>query len=135
MRAALRVLALSASLAALLVIGGGHWAVLQTAAWARMIVAYTQDCGSLRQGVAETFDGVHPCELCRQISAGIQKEKHDDRQRTGQDERLGKISFTAVLTVSFSTPFLPLGVQMAATATPTSGRLADAPPVPPPRAA
>ena len=66
---------LLASFAALVVIGGGHWAALQTVAWAQMIVDYTRDSGSLRQGVAQTFDGEHPCELCRQISAGIQKEK------------------------------------------------------------
>ena len=135
MRASLRLLAFSASLAALTVIGGGHWAVLQTVAWAQMIVDYTHDSGSLRQAVVQTFDGAHPCELCRQISAGIEKEKHDDRQKSRQDERLSKTTLTAVLPAHFSARFVPPEVQLAVSPASPDGRLADAPPVPPPRVA
>ena len=133
MRACLRNLAFLASFAALIVIGGGHWAVLQTVAWTQMIVDYTRDSGSLRQGVTQTFDGAHPCKLCRQINAGIQKEKRDDRQQTRQNERAGKISLNAVLPTEFSAPFSSHGERLAPLELSFAGRLADAPPVPPPR--
>ncbi len=133
MRVTLRILAVSANLAALLVIGGGHWAALQTVAWAQMIVDYTQDSGSLRQSIVQTFDGEHPCELCRQISAGIQKEQRQDRQQTRQDERLGKVTLLAVRpTMCHAAPAQPECHQSLHAAEP-DGRLADAPPVPPPR--
>ena len=133
MRAALRVLALSSTLAAFVVIGGGHWAVFQTVAWTRMVVDYTRDSGSLRQGLANTFDGAHPCELCRKISAGVEKERRDDRQKPSKDDLLGKAKLTAVLPIAFSAPFAQDSVQVAMLADFSAGRMADAPPVPPPR--
>lgn len=121
------------SLAALLAIGGGHWAVLQTVAWARMIVDYTHDSGSLRQGVAETFDGAHPCELCRKISSGIVRETREQRQKPRAEDRLGKIVLTAVLPTVFSAPPARPEMRLAGEVVSLCGRLADAPPVPPPR--
>jgi len=62
---------------ALFAMAGGHWAVLQTVAWAGMVVEYSQKAG-LHQGVAETFDGEHPCPMCRHIAKSrTQEEKHD----------------------------------------------------------
>ena len=133
MRSALRILAFSASLAALIVIGGGHWAALQTAAWARMVVTYTHDSGSLRLGLAHTFDGAHPCKLCRQISNGIEKEQRDERQKPGQGERAGKVSLLTVLPTAFFAPFVPRGKTLACPTSSLGGCAADAPPVPPPR--
>ena len=50
--------------AALVVSIGLHWAVLQSAAWVGMAVAYTVEKGSLSEGLSDTFDGDHPCPLC-----------------------------------------------------------------------
>ena len=42
--------------------------MLQSVAWARMLRDYSQQPGgNLRTAVVQTFDGQHPCELCRDI--------------------------------------------------------------------
>ena len=53
---------------------GGHWAVLQTVAWAKMLVDYSQQ-DSLSVAVAKTFDGEHPCQLCHTVKEGRQEEQ------------------------------------------------------------
>ncbi len=135
MRAALRTLGLTCCLAAFVVIGGGHWAVLQSVAWAQMLVDYTHGTGSLRQGIVKTFDGAHPCELCQKISAGIERESRDARQKPFGDELLRKLKLTAVLPTTIFAPLAREGERLPALVVSPAGRLADAPPVPPPRAA
>ena len=53
---------------------GGHWAILQTAAWVGMIVEYSATDG-VRAGLTKTFDGEHPCELCKSIVSHTGTEK------------------------------------------------------------
>jgi hypothetical protein len=50
----------------MLALSGGPWLALQTVAWARMLVAYSQPEG-LWQGVIKTFNGENPCSLCQSI--------------------------------------------------------------------
>jgi hypothetical protein len=59
---------------ALLQILGGHWALLQTTAWVGMIVQYSQRAG-LTAGLAQTFDGEHPCSVCKAIQHGKKQEQ------------------------------------------------------------
>jgi hypothetical protein len=59
---------------ALLQILGGHWAVLQTTAWVGMIVQYSQRDG-FTAGLAQTFDGEHPCSVCNAIKDGKKQEE------------------------------------------------------------
>jgi hypothetical protein len=59
---------------ALLQILGGHWALLQTSAWVGMIVQYSQGAG-LKAGIAQTFDGEHPCSVCKAIQDGKKQEQ------------------------------------------------------------
>jgi hypothetical protein len=40
-----------------------------------MIIQYSQH-GGIRAGLTETFDGAHPCSLCRAIKAGNKKEQN-----------------------------------------------------------
>lgn len=61
--------------AGLFFLAGGHWGVLQTVAWAGMLVTYTQADGSLLAGVKKTFDGEHPCRMCSSIKEAKQKER------------------------------------------------------------
>jgi hypothetical protein len=61
-------------LAAVLTAGGGHWAVLQTFAWARMLVEYSTQ-NSLAEAVEMTFDGKHPCPMCLKIEKGRKQER------------------------------------------------------------
>jgi hypothetical protein len=59
---------------ALVLAVGGHWAVLQTAAWVGMVISYSQDA-PLKEAVAKTFDGQHPCKLCKAVQAGKTSEQ------------------------------------------------------------
>ena len=53
---------------------GGHWAVLQSVAWAKMLVEFAQN-ESLPSAIAKTFDGEHPCSLCHTVKDGRQQEE------------------------------------------------------------
>lgn len=61
---------------------GAHWAFLQTAAWTGMIVSYSRDA-SLTEALSKTFDGQHPCCLCKMI----QKGRADDNKQAGQQAK------------------------------------------------
>jgi len=54
--------------AALFLSAGGHLALLQGVAWATMIRDYART-GSVTAAVEKTFDGKHPCPLCKKITA------------------------------------------------------------------
>ena len=56
---------------------GAHWALLQSVAWTAML-ADNLSCGSVSQAVSRTFDGEHPCPLCKAIAAGKKSEKKKD---------------------------------------------------------
>jgi hypothetical protein len=59
---------------------GAHWALLQSVAWVGMIAAYSRD-GSITQALSKTFDGRHPCRLCKMIQQGrAEEKKHSQRQ-------------------------------------------------------
>jgi hypothetical protein len=53
---------------------GAHWTLLQTAAWTTMLVNNLQ-AGSFQAAAEKTFDGQHPCCLCKAIAAGKQSER------------------------------------------------------------
>jgi hypothetical protein len=61
-------------MAAVLQLIGGHWAVLQATAWVGMVIEYSSSFG-VQAGLAKTFDGQHPCELCRRIAHHTGAEK------------------------------------------------------------
>ncbi len=61
----------------LLVSMGGHLALLQTVAWSRMLVDFSAS-DSLTVAVEKTFDGAHPCSLCKVVKQTKEKEKQDD---------------------------------------------------------
>ncbi|WP_093283888.1 hypothetical protein [Verrucomicrobium sp. GAS474] len=62
---------------ALFAMAGGHWAVLQSVAWAGMVAERVEAKMSLRQAVAQTLDGEHPCEMCAKIVITKKQEKDD----------------------------------------------------------
>jgi hypothetical protein len=53
---------------------GLHWGFLQSAAWVGMVVSYSQNT-PFTVAVVKTFDGKHPCSLCKHIAQGRQSEK------------------------------------------------------------
>jgi hypothetical protein len=52
---------------ALFLIAGGHWAMLQGVAWATMVKDFSKT-GSLTEAVGKTFDGKHPCAMCKKLT-------------------------------------------------------------------
>ena len=56
---------------------GGQWMVLQSAAWAGMIVSNLRH-DSIQVAVSQTFDGQHPCPLCKAIEATKKSDKKSD---------------------------------------------------------
>jgi hypothetical protein len=67
---------------------GLHWVVLQSAAWAGMIVSYSVREGSLVTGLSQTFDAEHPCALCDAVAFGMKQEKKDSRQKQEPQKKL-----------------------------------------------
>jgi hypothetical protein len=60
-------------LAVLLAASGGHWMVLQSLAWTRMLVSYSQS-GDFAGAVSKTFSGQYPCSLCKKIERAKSNE-------------------------------------------------------------
>ena len=115
-------------------IAGGHWAALQTVAWAEMLHDYTRQSGSLAVAVAQTFDGKHPCDLCRVIASAKAGTRHQTPAAPrGQDEAKVK----ALLAEAAFRPACPAPIRICLPRAGVffgSGRT-DPPPTPPPRPA
>lgn len=57
---------------------GGHWVLLQSVAWMGMAVTYSKTSSSFGEVLSKTFDGKHPCGLCKFVQEGkAADEKHD----------------------------------------------------------
>jgi hypothetical protein len=56
---------------------GAHWTLLQTVAWTRML-ADNLCTHSVKEAVTETFDGKHPCPLCKAIAAAKKSEQRKE---------------------------------------------------------
>jgi len=53
---------------------GLHWIVLQSAAWAGMLIDFARE-GSVIEAVEKTFDGQHACPQCKKVKEGSQDSK------------------------------------------------------------
>ncbi len=83
MRSWLRIVAVT-----LLVLSLGlHWAILQTVAWTGMLISYSRSSG-LSEGISRTFDGQHPCPLCRLVTEGRAKERQPNPQTPATSSKL-----------------------------------------------
>lgn len=70
---------------------GGHWLAIQSVAWVTMVVDYSQEA-SLGEALGKTFDGEHPCSLCKAVAEG----RGEEQQR--QDDRIdAAVKLVAVL--------------------------------------
>jgi hypothetical protein len=58
---------------------GTHWLALQSVAWTAML-AGNLHTNSFKEAVHCTFDGKHPCCLCKEIARDKQSEKKSDAQ-------------------------------------------------------
>jgi len=61
----------------MLVISGGHWPALQGVAWITMLASNLRT-SSITDAMTHTFDGRHPCPLCRAIASGKKSESKSE---------------------------------------------------------
>ena len=73
---------------AVLTATGTHWLALQSVAWTAML-AKNLHSSSWQRALQRTFDGKHPCCLCKEIAKDKQSEKKSDAQN-----ELKKIDFS-----------------------------------------
>ena len=109
----------------LVVMLGAHWAVLQTVAWTAMLADNLQSC-AFRDAVVKTFDGKHPCCLCKAIAAGKQSEKKNEFSL-----QLPKLEFPPVKGNFVLTP--PTRIQVLPAHDFFGRSFMPEPPTPPPR--
>jgi len=104
---------------------GLHWTLLQTIAWTTMLADNLQSC-SLHDAVVKTFDGKHPCCLCKAIAAGKKSEKKNEFTTQIQKLEFPPAGKNSVLIAPSSFELLPQGNFFAKS-------LPQKPPTPPPR--
>ena len=112
-------------LIAVLTATGAHWSILQSIAWTRMLAVNLQT-GSIAEAVQKTFDGKHPCSLCKAIAKG--KSAESKKEFTAP---LQKFDFPPVNEVFALVG--PLNFQLISTADSIADFLTHQPPTPPPR--
>lgn len=61
-------------IAILMVSMGGHLALLQAVAWGGMLVKYSSQ-SSFSEAMDKTFDGKHPCGLCKALKKSKSEEE------------------------------------------------------------
>ncbi len=81
---------------------------------------------SLETAIEKTFDGKHPCALCREIAKGRQGEKKSDVQ--SEVKKLEFVPGSLAIFIGSPTQFVWLGERDA-----MRPLLSQTPPVPPPR--
>ena len=105
---------------------GGHWALLQSAAWVSMFVSNAQH-DSWQLALNKTFDGQHPCPLCRAVAQGQQAEQEQPQGFTVEKFELFLAEPEVFVFLEPSAAPLPPPEAIDSV-------WAKAPPTPPPRA-
>jgi hypothetical protein len=120
-----RCLARVVTISALCCAIGLQWVALQSIAWTAMIVDYSKH-GSLCQAIAQTFDGAHPCSLCRIVNRGKTAEKKSDL-------KLLTPKFDMICTQRVITLVRPVAYVDYVACDFSVSKPGESPPVPPPR--
>jgi hypothetical protein len=110
---------------ALVLTTGLHWAALQTVAWTTML-ANNLRCDSFSQAVGKTFDGRHPCCLCKAIAAAKKSGGKSEAVSPGLKMEFPPAAGQIALFPPAQFELLPLEDSFADV-------LTFKPPVPPPR--
>jgi hypothetical protein len=92
---------------ALIATTGLHWIGLQTVAWTTML-ADNLCTHSVKEAVTETFDGQHPCCLCKAIAVGKKSEKKNDFSFSSQKLEFPPANENLTLIAPSQFQFLPL---------------------------
>lgn len=105
---------------------GFHWAFLQSLAWTGMVVRYSQGT-SLSEALRKTFDGQHPCSICRLVEEG---RSHESQPAVLKVESKIELALAPRIEAFLHRPSDPVLPRSFETCIPA---LRAAPPVPPPR--
>jgi len=113
-------------------LAGGPYALVQTYAWAGMLVSYSKEDGLLK-GAKETFSGEKPCPLCCKIAEAKQSDhKTQDLPVSPTAKLLKEMLPSSPLALS-PPRFTEAPKVMFPGMNPPVETNASAPPVPPPR--
>jgi hypothetical protein len=104
---------------------GLHWTFFQSLAWTSMLADNLRN-DSLAQAVTHTFDGQHPCPICKAIAAGKKSEKKSELA-----PHLKTLEFPPA-TEDFAL-IVPACFALPSCADIFARTLSEAPPTPPPR--
>ena len=104
---------------------GGHWTLLQSGAWIGMFISFSQS-DSVAEAVAKTFDGNHPCKMCKFVTEGKKAEKKHEHQ-------LSKLKIDFFLTQSDFVLWNPAFREERIRLALVGSEQSYSPPTPPPR--
>ncbi len=90
-----------------------------------MVVNYSQSL-PLQEALVKTFDGKHPCKLCKAVQAGKSAEKKPDVQKVKTKLDFCLYSKQVVVLSAPHAPFQMTSIGLVAAR-------AESPPTPPPR--
>lgn len=110
----------------LIYVVGAHWFLLQSAAWVGMVVKFSQ-ADSLEVALQKTFDGQHPCRICKIVKSG---------KAAGQTHELLKLEtqFEFLAAAPAGVLFPPMPVRHFSPEPIRTSSLGYPPLLPPPRA-
>lgn len=112
---------------------GGHYGVLQVMAWSKMLVDYSQQDG-LMAGAIKTFDGKHPCCMCKQIGAAKKADMEQPKDTKSAVSGLVLKEFVTSREILAEAPCWPDYVPVTLPEMVVHGSVfGTSPPVPPPR--
>ena len=90
-----------------------------------MAVSYSQN-STFKEALGKTFDGFHPCKLCKVVQSGKRSEKKQDAPKP--INKLDLIGFSEPLTLDG-----PAVDNVAVDPVPAAFPARESPPTPPPR--
>jgi hypothetical protein len=112
---------------ALVLVTGGHWALLQSAAWVGMAVTYSQT-DTVSVAFKKTFGGEFPCELCKLVKQGKAADQEREMQKL-------ETKFDFFANAGTRGLFPPKPIRHFQFSSESAPPRVDAPILPPPRAA
>ena len=104
---------------------GLHWVLLQSVGWTGMMIRYSEN-GSLTEALAKTFDGKHPCGICKIVKTGRQSGQQPESQLLKV-----KIDFFVQTSRQFLFPSPVFATWQISL--PANSQSPHSPPAPPPR--
>lgn len=110
---------------------GLHYAVVQVVGWVNMTMEYSQTA-PLSEALIMTFDGKHPCELCKLVEKELGNAEHDDKRAP---ETKAELKLPPVICWVDGIQLLPLSRELLALMTRDDRARfrRERPPLPPPR--